>query len=101
MVPLNWTSGFHSAAGLKMRERDIDPELLLLHLHKIDFDFCIERHRESATREWSQAEKDSGAGYQNLIVDPDAVRNWFRMSIDDQTKDARFERIPESVKSIL
>ncbi len=38
--PLNWAVGFHSAVEVTVR----DPTLFLVHLHRVDYKFCIDRH---------------------------------------------------------
>jgi hypothetical protein len=74
-VPLTWGQGFHDEA----RFRDIapDPSLLLVHLHRADYERCLARHRASAARTWSARDVESGQGYQNRIVDPGEFRHWF------------------------
>ena len=43
-APTPWKVGFH---GRERRRLNIDPDLRLIHLHRIDYELCRERHRRS------------------------------------------------------
>lgn len=100
-IPLTWEKGFHRTSNVLCRACHIDQDLLLIHLHKLDFDYCVERHKETALRKWSDPDKESGAGRQNRMVDPVELQTWFSRSIDDQRKDAQLVRIPVNVQTII
>jgi hypothetical protein len=57
-VPLQFKVGFHHAlnegAGEELRS---DPELLLVHFHRIDYELTRERHRAFAKQKWNEQEK--------------------------------------------
>jgi hypothetical protein len=76
-IPLDWHNGFHGAVGVPPSPETVDHRLLLLHLHRVDFGYCLERHRAAAARTWSESDVAIGAGYQNRIVDEEALRAWF------------------------
>ncbi len=76
-IPLEWHKGFHGAIGVPPSPETVDPRLLLLHLHRVDFEYCLVRHKAAAARTWSAPDVVAGAGYQNRIVDEDALRAWF------------------------
>lgn len=50
-VPLKWYTGFHSASNCG---DNVDKNLWLLHLHKMDFDLCWQKHREIASLKWHE-----------------------------------------------
>ncbi len=74
-VPLTWTNGFHHADGVPAD--DVDLRLRLLHLHRADFGYCLQRNRAAAARRWSASDLAAGLGTHNRMVDEDAVRTWF------------------------
>jgi hypothetical protein len=101
LVPLDWTKGFHDLEKKRDRVRNTRDDLLLIHLHKIDFEFCIARHEEALRRKWSQDDLESGAGRQNRLVDREELAQWFAASIDDLTQPAALVDIPAEHRSII
>ena len=95
-IPLQWSQGFHGEYGAP--DAPPDPDLMLIHLHRIDYDWCLERHRRSAARDWNAEDCEAGAGVQNRIVDPAAFEEWFRRGPD---LDAPPELIPAHVRGVL
>jgi len=47
--PLDWTVGFHTAAG----EHPIDSDLLLVHLHYTDLQYTLARHAWKREQKWA------------------------------------------------
>jgi hypothetical protein len=94
-VPLSWSLGFHEEHSAP--DDPPDPSLILIHLHQIDYDFCLAHHRDTASRVWSEAEVASGNGYQNRIVDPKAFEAWFRGPWLESPR----ELIPQHIRSVL
>jgi hypothetical protein len=74
-APLSWNNGFHDESA--RADQVPDPTLLLLHLHRLDYDRCLERHQATAARNWSQVDVDAGMGYQNRISDPAEFEQWY------------------------
>ncbi len=101
MTPLEWDIGFHELSNPEARIKQMEEDLILIHLHKIDFDFCLARHEELAKRNWSAADKEAGAGKQNRLYDPEKLRTWFLSSIDDLREEAQLVPIPDHIKSII
>ncbi|MFJ6677177.1 RICIN domain-containing protein [Actinosynnema sp. NPDC091369] len=73
-VPMTWRGGFHERAD---HATDHDPNLYLIHLHRMDYDTCHRRHRARATHKTAQDDIDHRRGYQNRIVEPSEFREWF------------------------
>jgi len=94
-TPLAWTAGFHR----ELRFPDVrpDPDLYLLHLHRVDYDRCLARHRAAAAREWNEYDLQAGRGY-SRIVEPEEFRHWF-FNVGLDGSDA--ERIPERLRSLV
>lgn len=95
-IPLRWSDGFHHEYNAS--DDPPDPELLLVHLHRVDHDICLARHQASAARDWNEADIDSGCGAQNRIADPGEFDEWFYRGAD---LDSPPELIPEHIRSVL
>jgi Glycosyl transferase family 2 len=95
-VPLHWTEGFHEE--LNAPDEPPDPHLMLVHLHRVDYHWCLARHRASATRRWSEEDIARGDGAHNRIADPAEFEEWFR---DGPDLDAPREFIPEHIRGVL
>jgi hypothetical protein len=94
-VPLSWGRGFHK--NRVHVELEPDPELLLIHLHRVDYDYCLDRHRANAAMDWNEADLKAGHGAQNRLVHPRKFKKWFFRGADDADR----ELIPERFKSAL
>jgi hypothetical protein len=95
-VPLRWSVGFHEEFNAP--DDSPDPELLLVHLHRADYDTCLARHRASVARTWNEADLRNGLGWQQRITEPAEFEAWFRNGSD---LDAPRELIPEHIRSVL
>jgi hypothetical protein len=73
-VPMGWGVGFHSR---KDGQRNPDPSLRLIHLHRMDYEICLDRHRGRQNRNFEQADVAAGLAYQNRIVEEAAFERWF------------------------
>jgi hypothetical protein len=73
-VPLSWNPGFHGRSDFHF---NLDPDLRLIHLHRVDYDICLERHRIRSRRRWADDDAEQGWAAHNLITDEAAFRRWF------------------------
>jgi Glycosyltransferase family 92 len=73
-VPLAWHPGFHGRSDFHF---NLDPDLRLIHLHRVDYDICLERHRARSTRRWAEVDADKGWAAHNLITEEAEFRRWF------------------------
>ncbi len=95
-VPMSWSLGFHEATYFP--DLQPDPNLFLVHLHRIDYATCAARHRETAARNWNPSDVEEGRGLQNRLVEgEEAFKTWFFRGLDNSTR----ERIPEHLKTLL
>lgn len=95
-VPLRWSEGFHreyTQAG-----DEPDPDLLLIHMHRADFDICLARHRDAAARDWSRLDVARKQAYQHRITGPLRFRWWFRRGSDLA---GPRQPIPDEVRALL
>lgn len=97
--PLEWDIGFHQFSSREPALPSPDPDLLLLHLHRADFDTCREKTLENAARRWSAADVAAGAGYQNRIVDEEEFERWFYTDFHGDSYPV--EPIPEALQVIV
>ncbi|TDQ00414.1 glycosyltransferase family 2 protein [Labedaea rhizosphaerae] len=73
-VPMLWNLGFHHRLDQK---KNVDPLLYLIHLHRMDYETCLARHRNRAAFPRAEKDRAQGWGYQNRITDPVGFREWF------------------------
>jgi hypothetical protein len=73
-VPMEWAGGFHGRLdGLT----NPDPDLVLIHLRRVDFDSCLNRNSLRVARPWNARDLNEGWGYQSRITDDAALEAWF------------------------
>ena len=83
-VPLAWGHGFHSCIDTPEQPKgegefilsNPDPELLLLHLHLIDFNCALAKHMKTRTYVTSKTALEKWHGWQGRIVGKN-FETWF------------------------
>ena len=97
--PLYWRDGLHTAVNVP-RGQEPDRRLLLLHLHKVDYNYAFDRHRANAAQRWSPRDRLEGVGVgrQNLIIDPEMLKLWFASHADDTRQRSQLALIPREIK---
>jgi len=73
-TPLKWRIGFHLAFGKNAPQ---DKDLLLIHLHKLDFDMCWNKSVERSKLPWKKIELKSRRGWQNRITDIEEFKEFY------------------------
>jgi len=73
-VPMEWTPGFHNRAD---KAQNPDPSLELIHLHRLDYDMCLERHLTREARQWHPRDVCLGWAHHNRIVENQEFDCWF------------------------
>ena len=96
--PMRWVPGFHRSAELKMRP---DPDLHLIHLHRMDYDICLERHRYRQRRAWNSRDIELGWAGHNLITDEAEFATWFYGDSNAAWIDLVIERIPAAWRGLF
>jgi hypothetical protein len=74
MAAVEWRTGFHVRADFQYRP---DPDLRLIHLHRMDYEICLARHQLRSLRAYSQRDRDEQRSLHNLITEPEAFERWF------------------------
>jgi hypothetical protein len=98
-VPLAWQPGFHEERALGASVPD--PALALVHLHRVDYQHCLARHRERVERRWNERDVELGHGYQSRIVEPADFDAWFFGGADLEPADTVLEPIPDRLRAVL
>ena len=73
-APVSWRPGFHGRAD---GAYNLDPDLRLIHLHRVDYDICLERHRSRSRRPWAELDASKGWGGHNFITEEPEFGRWF------------------------
>jgi hypothetical protein len=73
-TPMSWKPGFH---GRSDSQFNVDPDLRLIHLHRMDYDICLERHRVRNRRPWAERDARKRWAVHNQITDEAAFARWF------------------------
>jgi hypothetical protein len=60
-VPMTWEPGFH----------------YLIHLHRMDYEICLARHRWRRERSWNQRDLTAGWAVHNRITEHEEFERWF------------------------
>lgn len=96
-IPLTWTYGFHDELNARSIEPDAD--LYLIHLHRIDYDYCLARHKAARAREWYRPDRERDFGRQYWTVEPEEFRKWFFDGYDIEGTER--ELIPDRIREAL
>lgn len=91
--PMDWKPGFHGRAD---NHFNLDPDLRLVHLHRMDYEICLERHRVRSRRRWARRDSRLGWAAHNQIVDGADFRRWFYEDSCFERLEIQPERIPEA-----
>ena len=97
-VPMRWKPGFH---GREDQHFNLDPDLRLVHLHRMDYELCRERHRARASRPWAAEDRSEGWAQHNLLVDGEQFDRWFREDSSAAGVEIHLEEIPESWRGLF
>jgi hypothetical protein len=98
MQPLRWQPGFHRVIDGPMR---LDPDLYLIHLHRLDYDICQARHRRWAGRTWGQQDLEKGWATHNQLVEGTAFERWFYEDTNFPFIKLVIQRIPPEWKGLF
>jgi hypothetical protein len=93
--PLYWTAGFADAVNMPA---STDPNLLLLHVHRIDFEACLRRHRCLCACEWPADPMSSAPYGANRITDQEQLWRWLLSNPNNVAEYASLQYIPAEVQ---
>jgi Glycosyl transferase family 2 len=90
-VPMTWRPGFHGREDFHFKP---DPDLRLIHLHRMDYEICLDRHRTRKRRPWAERDAQEGWAAHNRIVDHQRFERWFYEDSSFEKVEIKPERIP-------
>lgn len=96
-VPMTWRPGFHGREDFAFKP---DPDLRLIHLHRMDYDICLARHRIYRQRPWVQHEVRKNWGAQNRVTEEPEFERWFYESTFGVQK-LQIEEIGEAWRDLV
>ena len=98
--PMKWEPGFHHRVD---RRVNYDPDLRLVHLHRMDFEVCRARHLSRKGRLWSELDREKGHGVTNWPTEEDDFESWFYTDsgFEQDGVHIQVERIPESWRGLF
>jgi hypothetical protein len=73
-VPMRWRPGFHGREDFQF---NLDPDLRMVHLHRMDYEICQARHRVRSRRAWAPLDEQKQWAIHNQVVDDEAFARWF------------------------
>lgn len=97
-VPMTWRPGFHGRADFHF---NIEPDLRLVHLHRMDYDLCLARHRSRERRPWAAHDERAGWAAHNRITDEAEFARWFYEDSCFEAIDINPEPIPATWRGLF
>ena len=97
--PIHWRPGFLGRPYNVLP--DGQPELGLLHLHRIDQTSCLQRHREIAERAWHPEQRLTSVYNYNLLTDPERLERWLLADSDRPTEYAKLVVLPADLQQLV
>ncbi len=97
-APLDWGPGFHKRSD---QHFNLDPDLRLIHLHRLDYDICRERHRIRTRRGWAERDAREGWGAHHFVTEEPDFSRWFYGDINCAGNEALVEEIPDAWRAVL
>lgn len=100
---LMWAVGFHTArlcTSYEPLDGPHDGEIVLVHLHKMDFDIAWARVQRTANRRWSQPDVQNQLGWQNRLSTPEALATYFDTNVDTDSGPPPLEPIPDWIRDL-
>jgi Glycosyl transferase family 2 len=73
-APMEWRPGLHGRADYQV---NLDPDLRMIHLHRMDYGICLERHRSREDRRWADEDERESWAVHNRITADDEFERWF------------------------
>lgn len=97
-APMDWQVGFH---GRTDNRYNLDPDLRLIHLHRMDYGLCRERHQLREARAWAALDDENEWSIHNKITDEAEFERWFYEDSCFEDLDINVEEIPETWRDVF
>ena len=97
--PISWTVGFHGRTDDRL---NLDPDLYLIHLHRMDYEICRRRHARWRDWAWNEEDLEESWGTHNRIADDEEFERWFYTGTCFQGENpVAIERIPARWRGVF
>jgi hypothetical protein len=96
--PTQWVPGFHRTVDMGLH---LDPDLYLIHLHRMDYEICLERHRYRQRRAWNDLDVAEGWARHNRITDEEEFARWFYEDSNINLVKVAITRIPSAWRGLF
>jgi len=96
--PMEWGPGLHRRLDGR---NNYDPDLVLVHLHRLDVERCFERHVRTAAFRHADRDVETGMGWQNRIRERAEFDRWFHNTGHDGIPVAQLEPIDPRWHSVV
>jgi hypothetical protein len=98
--PMSWQPGFHHRSD---GQTNHDPDLRLIHLHRMDYELCSERHRVRSRKGWAERDAQEDWATYNRTVEGEEFERWFYedSGFEDDGVHIVLERIPEAWRGLF
>jgi hypothetical protein len=97
-APLQWREGFHGRADYQY---NLDPDLRLIHLHRMDYDICLQRHRSREHRRWADLDEENRWALHNRITEEADFARWFYEDSCFEGLEIKLEEIPPAWRAVF
>lgn len=98
MEPMEWVPGFHGRADGAFYP---DPDLRLIHLHRMDYEICRDRHRLRSTRNWGTEDVEKGWAAHNRLDSGDAFDRWYTTDSGSDGVEIVLQEIPAAWRGVV
>lgn len=100
MVPMDWKPGFHERVDART---NFDPDLCLIHLHRMDFGLCRARHRLRRKGRWGERDLKEGWSAHHRIRSRRGFRRWFyeQSGLEAHGISMEVQEIPQQWKGLF
>jgi hypothetical protein len=96
--PLRWRPGLHRTMDGTMHP---DPDLHLIHLHRMDYEICLARHSYRQQRAWNEHDVERGWARHNRITDEVEFARWFYEDSNAGWTEIALEPIPAAWRGVF
>jgi hypothetical protein len=97
-VPLRWRPGFHGRTDYQFNP---DPNLRLIHLHRVDYEVCRTRHRRWRSKPWNAEDLEARWSVHNRVTEGAEFERWFYKDSVVDGVPIRLEEIPAAWRSVI
>lgn len=96
--PMSWRVGLHGRSDFHAK---MDPDLRMIHLHRVDHDLCLERHRVRTRKPWAAEDEKGSLALHNQIVEAAEFERWFYEDSCFERIEINLEKIPATWRSVF